>query len=240
MIGVMERRFFPSSRCRARRLQGARPAGKQRGVSLRFPAMTSVQTRDAAQQEDSLGALLESLSALADREAVTLGDVVAAFADRSSGVLVTLFGLIASIPVVGAIPGVSVATALLVLMTLAQELRGGQGLALPGPVARLSLRGDALDRGLSRVSRPVTWLDRHLGQRLTGLVDTRPARAVLKLCTAGLALAMLPLALVPGGVTPAAYGITAFGLALIARDGLLALAGYAFVAATVATGFWLL
>ncbi len=202
--------------------------------------MTSAQAAPSARAEEaSLGALLDSLSALAERDRVMLGTVVAAFEDRSSGVLVTLFGLIASIPVIGAIPGISVATALLVLTTLAQELRGRRGLSLPGPVARLSLRGSALDRGVSRTRRPVAWIDRHLGRRLTALVETRPARAALKLCTAGLALSMFPLALVPGGVTPAAYGITAFGLALIARDGLLALAGYAFAAATLATALWL-
>jgi hypothetical protein len=195
--------------------------------------------RAAPAEEDSLGALLDSLASLADGDRVSLGALVAAFEDRSGGVLVTLFGLIASIPIVGAIPGVSIATALLVLMVLAQEVRGRRGLALPGPVARLSMRGRALAGGVARTRRPVRWIDRHLGRRLGGLVETRPARAVLKLCTAALALSMLPLALVPGGVTPAAYGITAFGLAMIARDGLLALAGYGFAAATVATALWI-
>ena len=52
-------------------------------------------------------------------------------------------------------------------------------------------------------------------------------------CATILALSFLPLSFVPWGVGAPALAITAFGLALLGKDGLFALFGYIFVAATL-------
>jgi hypothetical protein len=58
-------------------------------------------------------------------------------------------------------------------------------------------------------------------------VDSVPARRVILVACAVLALSMFPLALVPAGVTAPGVGLIAFGLALMGRDGLMAAVGYA-------------
>jgi hypothetical protein len=58
------------------------------------------------------------------------------------------------------------------------------------------------------------------------------ARAVIKIAVAVLSLTMFPLAFVPWGVTVPAFAIVAFGLALIARDGVFALVGYVLLVTT--------
>jgi hypothetical protein len=198
--------------------------------------MTATETADETGEEHSLTALIDSLVAFGERDRVSVNELLAAFEDRSRGVLVTFLGLLASLPVIGALPGISVTVALLLLLVVAPRFLGPGRLRLPGRLGRLSLRGAALARGVEKSRGVAGWIDRRLARRLTPLSESRAAQFAIRLCIAGLALAMIPLAFVPGAVTPATYGVTVFGLALIARDGLLALIGYVFVLATVATG----
>ena len=83
-------------------------------------------------------------------------------------------------------------------------------------------------------------VDRFVSRRMPFLVGTKTARTVLHATIIVLALTMYPLALVPWGVTAPAVALVAFGLALIARDGLMALIGYLGVAATAAFAIWLI
>ena len=57
-------------------------------------------------------------------------------------------------------------------------------------------------------------------------------RWIISLAAALLALTFYPLEIVPWGVTVPALGILAFGLGLMACDGLFVLLGYAFSAST--------
>jgi len=54
-----------------------------------------------------------------------------------------------------------------------------------------------------------------------------------------LALTMIPLALVPWGVLPPALGIVLFGVAMIGRDGVFAIAGYVLSAVTLGVMFYM-
>ncbi|MBJ3776080.1 exopolysaccharide biosynthesis protein [Acuticoccus mangrovi] len=189
----------------------------------------------AGQEEHSLGDVLDRLGTAGEREKVHLNDVLAAFKDRSSGVLITMLGLVAALPVIGAVPGISMVVSVLILAVIVHSLIGGGTLRLPGKVGRLGVDRQSFQNGLETGRRWTRPVDRLLARRLTVLTEGRLARSLLKLMTACLAVVMFPLELVPWGVTAPAIGIVAFGLALIAHDGVFALVGYLMALATLGT-----
>jgi hypothetical protein len=193
----------------------------------------------AADEERSLGQILHRLSHADEDGKISVNDALAAFEDRSSGVLVTMLGLIAALPFIGAVPGISITTALLILGVIGHAAFGGRGIRVPGRLGRLSVAKEKFDAGLDASSGVVRRVDSLLRQRLVALTSTPPARMAILAAVALLALTMFPLAFVPWGVTAPSLGIIAFGLALIARDGAFAIAGYAFVGATILLGVWL-
>lgn len=192
------------------------------------------------EQESSLGDILDRLKEAEVGDAVSVNDVLAAFEDRSSGVLVTMLGLIAALPVIGAVPGISMLTGAMILAVLVHSAIGGGKLRMPGRVGRLKIGRDKFEKALDKGRAITDRVDRVLTSRLTVLTEASGARFAIKIAIAALALTMFPLAIVPYGVTAPAFGIVAFGLALIARDGLMAVAGYCLCAATAATFYALL
>lgn len=184
-------------------------------------------------EEHSLSEVLDRLGEAGDDGRVRANDVLDIFSDRSLGVLLGLFGLIAGLPMVGAIPGMSILTGTLVLLAIARATFGRGALHLPGKLGGKTMDRGKFQRALEK-SRPfVEKVDRVLTRRLVFLTEGRLQRTAISLAAALLAVSMYPLALVPWGVQAPAAGIVAFGLALMARDGLFALLGYAMVAVTL-------
>jgi hypothetical protein len=195
--------------------------------------------QDEEDEEHSLGEIMDHLADLGGEE-VTVNDILRAFEDRSTGVIITMLGLVAALPVIGAIPGVSITTGVLILVVIAKSMVGGGKLTLPGRLGRASLSKDKFCDGLAKGRKITDAIDRTLGERIEFLTDNKAARAGIKSAVAVLAVAMFPLAFVPWGVTAPAFGIVTFGLALIARDGLFALIGYALCAVTAAIFAWVM
>ncbi len=192
-------------------------------------------TRDRSAGGGDEGFLRDVLDRLrrAERDgAVTVGEALSALEDRSLGLVIAGLGLIAAFPLTGALPGVPAAIAALVLAVVGRSVVGGERrLRVPGFIRRRSVDAARFERAAARLRPWAAWVDRRLRWRLTPLVASAAARsAILALC-ALLALSMLPLGLVPWGVTAPALALIAFGLALAARDGLMAAAGYALTAA---------
>ena len=178
-------------------------------------------------EENSLSEVLDRLGEAGDGERVRINDVLDIFSDRSLGVLLSLFGLIAGIPVIGAIPGMSILTGTLILIAIARSTFGRGALHLPGALGDRTMDRVKFQQGLEK-SRPVVdRVDRVLSRRLVFLAEGRLQKAAISLAAALLAVSMYPLALVPWGVQAPAAGLVALGLALMARDGLFALFGYA-------------
>ena len=189
----------------------------------------------ADDEPHSLGEVLDEIEESADGGEVSVNDVLHSFDDRSTGVIITMLGLLAALPFIGAIPGISIATGALILLAVVREAFGGGPLRLPGKLGRLSLDKERFDRGIEKGRALTDKIDGVLRERLTFLTRGRPAKTLILATVAGLAVTMFPLAFVPWGVTAPAFGIVAFGLAMIARDGVFALVGYLMIAATAAT-----
>ena len=195
---------------------------------------------DGSQNEHPMESLIDDLQEV-EEGGVTINDLLTAFEHRPAGVLITLFAFIAALPVIGGIPGVSIATATLILIVQVRALTGRGNLNLPKWLGGdTKLPEETLHTWLERSRAVSRRIDSFLSGRLHVLTETTAARTLIHITVALLALSMYPLALVPMGVTAPAIGLVAFGLAMISRDGVMALIGYMGVAATIAVGVWLI
>src|SRR5690606_16674670 len=129
--------------------------------------------------------------------------------------------------------------ALLVLSIVAQLLFHSEHLWLPRWLLQRSVAREKLCKALGWLERPARFVDRLLRPRLTFLVRGA-GRYLVAAVTGFVALAMPAMELVPFSANGAGAALTAFGLALVAADGLVALIGLAAVAGTsVVVGFGL-
>ena len=179
--------------------------------------------------------ILDMLRRTADRhDRVTIADVLDAIGDRSYGPALLIPALIEITPV-GSIPGLPSFLALLVAVVAGQLLLGKEHLWLPQFIQHRAVSADKLHKAADRLNPFAARLDRWFHGRMTRFIQPPwprvAAGTVIALC-----LTVPPLELVPFGSTAPMLAIAAFGLALLARDGLLMLAamGISLAAAFVA------
>lgn len=149
----------------------------------------------------------------------SLEDVREAIGERSFGPLLTVAGLLALTPV-GVIPGAPTALAVVVILIAGQLLIGVRAFWLPKPLLKASIKADRLQKAVKVSRKPARWIDKVLRPRLTALAGPIGSRIVALVCVL-VALAIPPLELVPFAVFAPAVAITAFGLGLLARDGVV-------------------
>lgn len=179
--------------------------------------------------EDVLDTLLEE----ADGSQISVRDVLSAFDDRSFGALLTVIGLIAATPIIGAIPGISILCGLLVLLVAGQYVVGRSNPWIPSSLSDRAIDREKFERGLDRARPYAKWIDTFVRPRLSWLVGGQTQRRLIAVAACALALAMFPLALVPWGVLPAAAGVMAFGMAILGRDGIFACVAFGLVGLTI-------
>lgn len=183
----------------------------------------------------NLQELLERIRAsAATKEQVSVDDILQAAGKRSFGPVVLVAGVITVAPLIGDIPGVPTLLATLVLLTLGQLLFQRDSIWIPAKLARRSLSRETLIKGLDRAAKPAAFIDRWTGQRLSCLVSG-PGQYLVAITCMMVALAMPLMEIIPFSATGGGLALTVFGLAIVARDGLLALIA---LAATAGTG-WL-
>lgn len=122
-----------------------------------------------ASEEAPLGDVLDELQHSGREQAVSIGDVLDAFQHRSLGVLLTLFGLLAALPIIGDIPGMSILLGTLILIVIAESLVGRGTLWMPGFVRRRDVSRERFDQGIRKARPWVEWVDRLLKPRLKAL-----------------------------------------------------------------------
>ncbi len=181
----------------------------------------------------SLEGLLDRMgNAASDGGRVSLDAILDAVGLRSFGPVLLLAGLITLAPLIGDIPGVPTVMAALVLFTATQLAAGREQIWLPRWMLSRTVSHDAYCNALGRMRRPARWMDRWTGPRLGILIRGVGTRVVAVVCVA-IALAMPAMELVPFSANGAGLALAAFGLALIARDGLLALIAFTVTVGTV-------
>jgi hypothetical protein len=146
---------------------------------------------------------------------------------RSFGPLLLLGGLTVLAPIIGDLPGVPTLIGMVVLLIAVQLLLGRHNFWLPGFMLNRSVPKDKLHKALTCLKKPARFIDKLLSPRLAVLTRGPMVRVIAVVCL-GIALAMPVMEIVPFSANLAGIALTAFGLALIARDGLLALIALVF------------
>lgn len=150
---------------------------------------------------------------------------------RSFGPMLLLAGLVAVAPVIGDIPGVPTIVGVFVVLIAGQLVFRRQQIWLPRWLLKRSVRQDKLCKALEWMRKPARFVDRLLRPRLESYTGPKATYAMAILCIV-IGVAMPAMEVVPFSANFAGAALSAFGLSLIARDGLLALLGFIFTAAT--------
>lgn len=176
--------------------------------------------------------MLERISGAArKREQVSLDVILDEVGRRSFGPMLLLAGLVAVAPVIGDIPGVPTIVGFFVVLIAGQLVFRRQQIWLPRWLLERSVQQDKLCKALEWMRKPARFVDRLLRPRLEPLIDGKGTYAMAIVCVL-IGLAMPAMEVVPFSANLGGAALGAFGLSLIARDGLLALLGFIFTAAT--------
>jgi hypothetical protein len=197
-------------------------------------AISEIRNREECVQE--VGEVLDRLDDLgASLERVSVDDLKDCLGRDAFGPTLLTLGLMALSPV-GDIPGAPTVLAIFIFSVGVQMAAGRDELWLPRALARRSFKGHRLCQ-TARLFRPVVRvLAVIVRARLTFLTEGPFARAIAGIC-AVLALTLPPLEIVPFGATIPSSVITGFSIALVARDGLLALISFVLM---IAGGYFIL
>ncbi|MEK9499968.1 exopolysaccharide biosynthesis protein [Gaopeijia maritima] len=185
-----------------------------------------------------LDTLLDRLAqAAADGGSLSVGSAMDVVGRRSFGPILLLAGLVAIAPLVGDIPGIPTSMGLIVLLSVVQILFGRDSIWIPGWIERRSASEEKVARAIDWLRSPAGFLDRVTRPRLRLLVEGRGSLLIALACVL-IALSMPFLEFVPFSSTGAAAGLVAFGLALVARDGLVAAVAFVLTALTYGVVGW--
>jgi len=153
---------------------------------------------------------------------------------RSFGPIMLLTGLIILAPLVGDIPGVPTLMGIIILLTASQLLIGRDLIWMPGFILNRSVTRERLNRVLDRLEKPARFVDKLFHARLEK-ITRREGVFVIGIACVIIALILPLLEFIPFSANLAGIALTMFGLALIARDGYLAL----FALASTAGAIWI-
>ena len=190
--------------------------------------------QDHVQFEDSSASLSATLQGVISRiggTSVTLRDLMAAVGEQGQLLLCAVAALPFLIPV--SIPGVSTVFGFAIIL-ISLAITFNRMPWLPKKILDRELDTQklvpALEKGVSIVSR----LDNYLRPRMSSVVESGAANRVngLAIAFSGVLL-MFPLGLIPFSNTLPGIAILLIATGMMQRDGLIVLAGHAFIAITV-------
>ena len=207
------------------------PDGETRGASdfldvHLFPGASVERTSEQNGPHDLEDLLDRIEEAASGKDRITLEMIVDAMGNRAFGPMLLLAGIITLMPLVGDIPGVPTMMAVLVLLSAVQLLLRREGIWLPRWILERSIEGRKLERGLEWARRPAGTLDRWLRPRIPWLLQG-PGLWVVAVACITIAAALPAMELVPFSANTAGIALTALGLSLVTKDGVLALVALA-------------
>lgn len=184
----------------------------------------SDNTRHVEHEEPKrLKEVLDCINETAQKnDPVSLEVVVDAFGRKSFAPFLLLAGLVIIAPGVGDIPTVPSFMGLIVIFVAVQLLFGRETLWLPQWMLNRKVKSKKLTKMVSWLRKPAKVVDKGLSTRLT-LLTGKIGQYVIALMCIVISLATPPMEFVPFSAKLAGAALTAFGLALLASDGLFAL-----------------
>jgi hypothetical protein len=161
---------------------------------------------------------------------ISIGQAFGVVGQRSFGPVLLVPGLIALSPLSG-IPGMPTLVGLMVLLVTSQLLMGRSDIWLPQFILRRSASRKRFDKAMGVMRKVARFVDKLIKPRLCFLTKGVAQYAIASVCLL-LSLASPLLELLPFVITGVGAAVSAFGLALLAEDGLLALLALLFCIAT--------
>jgi hypothetical protein len=165
-----------------------------------------------------------------DSDPVSLDAIVQGVGSRTFGPLLLLAGIVMASPLSG-IPGMPTSMSVLVLVIAAQLIIGRKHFWLPNWLLKRSVSRKRLNKAIYWLKRPARFIDHWLRPRLTFLVHPIGTYIIAVMCIV-IAAGMPFMELVPFSATAAGVAICAFGVALVAQDGAVALFAYIWIGLT--------
>ena len=169
----------------------------------------------------SLQELLDELEGAGEGDEVTIREVHEAVGRRSFGPALLIPGLLGASPLSG-IPGTPSIVGILTLLITGQLLIGREEFWLPGFLLRRSVSRERFEKTIQKVGPAARVVDRVVKPRLEMFVGRTAVYVIAGLCLL-LALTAPVLEALPFAITGVGAALAAFGLALVANDGVLAL-----------------
>jgi hypothetical protein len=201
---------------------------------------SSRRTRRGGPKVASISELLDALEKLTRRKHdISLRDALEAVGHRSFGPLLLLAGLVMAAPGVGDIPGVPTGVGIFVALVAGQMVLRRQYVWLPNWLLERSVSDRLVATAVKWLRPPARAVDVVTRRRLVNLTHDAGALAIA-LASVVFALVTPLMEVVLFSANIAGVALAAFGLALIAHDGLIALFGFAMTAVWVAVLAWLL
>jgi hypothetical protein len=177
------------------------------------------------QQLGNLEHMLDQIEqAPTEEDQVSLGAIVQAVGTRSFGPLLLLAGVLTVSPLSG-IPGMPTFMGVMVLLISTQMLVGRDCFWLPRWLVRRAVSRSKMEKAVHFMRKPARWIDRWIRPRLCGMTGRYGAWSIALVCML-LGLSMPPMEVVPLSVNGVGVILMVFGLALIGRDGVFALAAF--------------
>lgn len=181
---------------------------------------------------DSLAEVVEQVTHSGEPgEPISVDEIIEAIGQRSFGPLIVVPGLIVLSPLSG-MPGVPTLGGIAVLMIAGQMLLGRESPWLPELLRRRTISNDRMAKAGSFLMPVARFVDRFTGRRLVWLTRKPYSYLIAAACVL-IALVMPPLEVIIFANVVTAAAISAFGLALVADDGLLAAIAFALAAGSI-------
>ncbi|TWT73589.1 Exopolysaccharide synthesis, ExoD [Posidoniimonas polymericola] len=191
------------------------------------------------QTAESLTGVVDQLEDKAAEDGdLLVGDALEEFAGRLFGPLLMIPGLLVMTPV-GGIPFVPTTMGVFIILVAGQSLFGRKHPWLPGIIKERGVDEEKFKDSMEKVRPWLKWVDSFTAERMTSMV-TGPMKYVIAAVCILMACTMPPLELLPFACAIPGAAILFLGLAVTARDGLLAVFGLvASVGALGAVGYWM-
>lgn len=198
----------------------------------------SEKSKDMDAQPAHLRDVLDDLREDESGGKVSVDDILDALAHRSFGPLLLVPALIAALPVVGALPGVSYTMAALCFFISVQFALSKPKLWVPGSIRDIDFDREGFDKGLDKARPLIRWIDRLVVPRFKIAFHEPMPRLIALLCVA-VSVLMVIYASVPGGVIVPAVALILLGLGLTTHDGFVVSLGIIAGAITIGGTFWI-
>ncbi len=186
----------------------------------------------AASRDAPLESVLSTVIEESDDEKLSIGEILDTYGHRSFGPIITLLGALVVLPPIGAIPGLPMVVGVIILLFSIQIVFGADHIWMPQFIQKQSIERDKVKKAEEKAAPVLKRIDSLITERLEWATG-KTATYVAAVCVSLLALTLLPLELVPFAVGGPGVVIMLFGVALVARDGALMLAGFAGTLAAV-------